>query len=140
MEYRRKGEMLAIRLDEGDEIAGCLRIVCAKEGIRSAYFSGIGACREAEISHYDTKMNAYHNKKLDGMLEILSLIGNVTDSGQGEPLVHAHIVLGLCDFSVSGGHLVSAEINPTAEISMHVRDIRIGRTRDNRSGLNIQRF
>jgi len=140
MEYRRIMDTLAIRLDEGDEIAGCLRIVCVKEGIRSASFAGIGACSLAEISHFDTKMKAYHNKKLEGMLEILSLSGNVTDTGGGEPLVHAHIVLGHPDFSVAGGHLIRAETKPTCEISMHIRDIRIVRAHDEGSGLKLQGF
>ncbi len=139
MEYRRAGAELAIRLDEGDEIGRSLAELCRKEGIASASFCGIGACRKAEIAHYDTDGKEYHNKKLEGMLEIVSLCGNITLS-EGKPLVHAHISLGLQDFTQAGGHLVSAEVNPTCEISLSVRDIRISRVFDENCGLRLQRF
>lgn len=139
MEYRRSGTEIAIRLDEGDEIAGSLVSICVKEGISSAVFEGIGACRKAEIAHYDASEKRYRNRKLEGMLEIVSLIGNITVS-DGKPLVHAHIALGLEDFSVVGGHLASAETSPTCEIAMGIRGIRISRAPDERSGLRLQRF
>jgi predicted DNA-binding protein with PD1-like motif len=139
MEYRKDGTEIAIRLDQGDEIAGSLMSLCLKEGIVSATFSGIGACRKAEIAHYDTSEKRYHNRKLEGMLEIVSLMGNVTVS-EGKPLVHAHIALGLEDFSVAGGHLVSAEIRPTCEIRMRICGIGVKRMQDAESGLRLQRF
>lgn len=139
MEYRRIGADIAIRLDEGDEIAGSLMSLCLKEGIFGASFSGIGACSRAEIAHYDTSEKKYHNKMLEGMLEIVSLSGNITIS-DGKPLVHAHIALGLEDFSLAGGHLISAQIKPACEISMHVGQIRIERKADEKSGLRLQCF
>lgn len=140
MEYRRDGRDIAIRLDEGDEVVSCIKSVCAKEGVLSASFTGIGACRAAEISHYNTKKKEYHSTKSEGMIEIVSLIGNVTDAGPDGPLVHAHIALGLESFHVIGGHLVSAAASPTCEISIHIRGIRIGRKHDEGSGLRLQEF
>jgi predicted DNA-binding protein with PD1-like motif len=139
MEFAKKGDAVAIRLDEGEEIASSLLSLCKNERILSATFCGIGACRKAEISHYDTASKKYHNKRLEGKLEIVSLCGNIAMS-EGEPAVHAHIALGLDDFSLQGGHLVSAEVNPTCEISLIVRSIRIERKPDAKSGLRLQSF
>ncbi len=139
MEYRRDGDEVAIRLDLGDEIASAVAEVCRKEGVQSASFSAIGACSKAEISHYDTVRKEYRSTVLEGMLEIVSLLGNVTFS-DGAPLVHAHVAFGLPDFSVQGGHLVRALVKPTCEISMRIRGIGVSRALDAASGLRLQRF
>ncbi|MFZ5500393.1 MAG: PPC domain-containing DNA-binding protein, partial [Candidatus Micrarchaeota archaeon] len=116
MDYRRAPDKrLNIRLDAGDELVASLKGICAKEGITNAVFFGIGACRKADIGHYDTAKKSYHNKTLEGMMEIVSLTGNVSIS-EDAPLVHAHIALGLADFSVQGGHANRVEIDPTCEI------------------------
>ncbi|MFH0885290.1 MAG: PPC domain-containing DNA-binding protein [Candidatus Micrarchaeota archaeon] len=139
MELRRAGSQLIIRLDEGDEIVASLKKACKEQLVHYAYFSGIGACRSAEISHFDTKEKKYHSKKLKGMLEIVSLTGNIT-TVDNEPLIHAHIALARTDFSVQGGHLVNAEINPTCEIILNPLPIVVGRRFDEKSGLKLQKF
>lgn len=145
MEYRRAADApgahgrIIVRLDKGDEVVSCLRSVCAKENISSALVNGIGACRRAEIAHYDTKEKRYHNKTFEGMLEIVSLSGNIVMK-DGAPFPHIHISLGLTDFTAAGGHLVSCEINPTCEIAISPLPIRIDRKMDMDSGLALQRF
>jgi predicted DNA-binding protein with PD1-like motif len=140
MDYRRRSDFLVLRLDEGDEIVDSLKKICKKEKIRSAFVSGIGACKSAEIGHYNTKEKKYKTKKLEaGLFEIISLSGNVTIF-DGEPMVHLHISLGLGDFSVVGGHLMSAEINPTCEIILLPFDAKIERTFDEKSGLKLMRI
>lgn len=139
MECRKSGDSVAIRLDPGEEIVGKVTGFCASEGIGCAVVSAIGACREAEISHFDTIKKGYHSKKLEGMLEIVSLSGNICRLGS-EPVLHAHIALGLPDFSIQGGHLVRAVVDPTCEISMRIIDIGLKRERDEGTGLNLQRF
>jgi predicted DNA-binding protein with PD1-like motif len=139
MELRKAGSQLIIRLDSGDEIAASLRKACIEHHVQYAHFSGIGACRSAEISHFDTKEKKYHSKKLEGMLEIVSLSGNIT-TVDNEPFVHAHIALGLTDFTVLGGHLVRAEINPTCEIILSPLPMEVGRKLDEKSGLRLQRL
>jgi uncharacterized protein len=140
MEYRRSGGSVAIRLDEGDRVAERIREVCAKEGILSASLSGIGGCSSAEIAHFDTEKNAYATSTFSGMLELVSLIGNVTEDGAGKPALHAHASLGFPDFSVRGGHLVEATACPTCEIAVIVRDVRIRRAPNGKRGLALQRF
>jgi predicted DNA-binding protein with PD1-like motif len=134
-EYRKARDgKIFIRLDEGDEITSAIRMVCEKEGIGCAMVFGIGACRKAEIAHYDTLERRYHNKQFEGMLEIVSLLGDITLK-DGRPFPHLHISLGLKDFSAAGGHLVSCDVNPTCEITIMPLDIPIHRGFHERSGL-----
>jgi len=142
MEYKKidSGAVL-LRLDSGEEIVSSLVTTCKKNKIQCALVSGLGACRKAEIAHYDPGAKKYHNKKFEGKMEIVSLLGNITMSEGGkEPIAHLHIALGLEDFSVVGGHLVSAEINPTCEITITPLNAKIERKFDERSGLKLQRF
>ena len=139
MECKSCENCIILRLDKGDEIVASMEKACAGQPVRYAHFSGIGACRKAEIAHFDTREKKYHSKKLEGTLEILSLSGNITIA-DGRPFVHAHIVLGLPDFSVQGGHLVSAEVNPTCEIVLRPLPADVKRRLDERCGLKLQQF
>jgi len=139
MDYRRKGNSIVLRLDGGDEIAASIIKVCSTEKIGSALVSGIGACRKAEIGHYNPKTKEYKTKKLSEALEIVSLSGNITML-DGKPAAHLHIVLAKEDFSAVSGHLMKAEIYPTCEITLILRDVKVRREKDEKTGLNLQRF
>jgi predicted DNA-binding protein with PD1-like motif len=127
---------IVVRLNPGDEVLPSLKAICEKEGVESATVIGIGACRKAEIAHYDTKRKAYHNKIFKGMLELVSLSGNISMK-DGAPFLHLHASIGLPDFSLVGGHLVDCEVNPTCEIVIMPLALRIAREQDERSGLAI---
>jgi hypothetical protein len=139
MEYRNNGKQVLVRLDDGDEIVSSLKGICRKKNVRSALVSGIGAARRAEIAHYDTKEKRYNTKKFEGMLEIVSLSGNIALLN-GEPVPHLHIAISRSDFSTLSGHLMSAEIYPTCEIVLTPLKSDIERKRDDKTGLNLQRF
>jgi predicted DNA-binding protein with PD1-like motif len=142
MDYRRADtpdKRLAIRLDKWEEIVASLTEICRKEGVDSALISGIGACNGAEIAHYDTEGRKYRNKTYRGMLEIVSLSGNITMKDNA-PFPHLHISLGLEDFSCVGGHLVSCWVDPVCEIALIPLKIPIRREFDERTGLSLQRF
>ncbi len=139
MEYKRTPDQVLVRLDDGDEIVACLKSICKKEGIESAMVSGIGSARKAEIAHYDTKEKRFNTKKFEGMLEIVSLSGNITQR-DGEPYTHMHICISRNDYSTLSGHLMSAEVYPTCEIVVFPYSAKIERKHDELTGLNLQRF
>lgn len=140
MDYRKAPDgKVNIRLDPGDEIIASLRDICSREGIPNAVFWGIGACRKADIGHYDPEKKEYRNKRLEGKIEILSLTGNVT-MAESAPLIHAHIALGLQDFSMQGGHVNMAEVNPTCEIVLMPIEGKVERGFDEKAGLKLQRL
>ncbi|MFN7991088.1 MAG: PPC domain-containing DNA-binding protein [Candidatus Micrarchaeia archaeon] len=139
MEYKRTEREILIRLDDGDEIIASLKAVCGKENVASALVSGIGAARKAEIAHFDTKEKRYNTKKFEGMLEIVSLSGNITQLDDG-PAAHLHIAISRHDYSTLSGHLMSAEVYPTCEIVLLPYSAKITRKHDGKTGLNLQGF
>ena len=139
MEYKMTDREILIRLDEGDEVVSSLKDLCRKESIHSAFVSGIGAARKAEIAHYDTKEKKYNVKRFEGMLEIVSLNGNMAML-DGEPAAHLHVCISRHDYSTLSGHLMSAEVSPQCEIFMLPYKAKVTRKHDEKTGLNLQTF
>ena len=90
MDYRDFGGTYYVRLDRGDEVVGSLELLCAREGIRSATFSGIGGCSSAAISTFVPEAGAFQTEIFEGMLELLSVMGNIMADDAGEYHHHAH--------------------------------------------------
>ena len=77
MDYRKFGECYYIRMDRDDEIISTILEICKKENIRSATFSGIGGCKDAEIQTFIPETGSFEEQRISGMLELVSLNGNV---------------------------------------------------------------
>lgn len=134
MEYKKIGETYYIRMDRGDEIIGNILEVCRKESIPSAIFSGIGGCSNAELQVFIPETGSFETEQLEGMLELVSLNGNVVSGDDGQLYHHTHalfsfkggnrdvdnIVGGHQDgqHGMAGGHLKSTTVLYTAEIEL----------------------
>lgn len=122
MDYRLFGKTYYIRLDKGDEIVASILSVCGKEHIQSATFSGIGGCQEAEIQTYIPEKHAFETNHLQGMLELVSLQGNVVLNGENNELCHhTHALFCYKDeggHHQTGGHIKSITVLYTAEIEL----------------------
>jgi predicted DNA-binding protein with PD1-like motif len=139
MDYRKSGRELVIRLDEDEEIVESITSICKKENIESALVSGVGAVKKAELAHFDTKKKKYNKKTFEGMFEIASLSGNIAMLDWG-PLAHLHIVIADIDLSTFGGHLVKGIADPTCELVILPLETKIKRAKDEKTGLNLQKF
>ncbi len=139
MEYRRFGDIYAVRLDRGEEVLASLRVLCAKENIRAGFVSALGAADHAVLGLFDTKEKHYIQKTFDGPMEITSLTGNASRK-EGEVYLHLHA--NLCDgsFRVHGGHVDEMRISATCELSLHVLDGELERRFDETIGLNLIAF
>ena len=84
MDYRKINDTVYIRMDKGDEIIGYILDVCRKEKIMSAIFSGIGGLGEAEIQTLIPEANEFETRTIRGMLELVSMTGNVISDEDGE--------------------------------------------------------
>jgi predicted DNA-binding protein with PD1-like motif len=141
MRYSANKNEIVVRFDSGDELISSLKEIAKKEKIKTASVVGIGAARKVELGHYNTKEKKYGSKKFEGMLEIVSLSGNITSSEEdGEPVVHIHAVISDDNYATYGGHLISAEINPTCEIVLTLLSTTIKRKFDEKTGLRLQKF
>ena len=98
MEYRKIGDNYYIRMDRGDEIISNLLEICEKESIPSAVFSGIGGCQSAELQVFIPETGSFETEQLEGMLELVSLNGNVVRDDDGKLFHHTHAL-----FSFKGG-------------------------------------
>ena len=121
MEYRRYGDTYYIRLDRDDEVVSSILEVCRTEHVESATFSGIGGCSEAHIQTFIPEAGEFEERMLHGMLELVSLIGNVISDDQGELYPHAHASFAYKDgdgHHVAAGHVKSITISYTGEIEL----------------------
>lgn len=120
MEYRNYNGIIYLRLDKGDEVLSSITDVCQKEGIRSCIFSGIGGCDYAKLGTFRPEQGTYANYEKSGMLELVSLNGDVKESDHG-PLIHAHACLSYeenDEIKLIGGHLLALRVLVTAEIEI----------------------
>ena len=118
MDYRKYGDNIYVRVDRGEEVISSILDACKREGVRSAMFSGIGGCDAAEIKVFDAEAGAFASERIEGILELVSLLGNVVDGGDG-PSWHAHALFSYSDdegHHMAAGHLGSARVRYTAEI------------------------
>ncbi|HEX4085310.1 MAG TPA: PPC domain-containing DNA-binding protein [Chthoniobacteraceae bacterium] len=105
----------AIIFDKGDEVYSGLTRWVKEHGIKAAHFSGIGAFETAMLGYFDRSRKDYRKISFDEQVEVLTLSGDVALS-DGEPKIHAHVIIGKSDGSAHGGHLLEAQVWPTLEV------------------------
>lgn len=121
MDYRKFNDTYYVRLDCGDEVVASLLDICEREGIRSATFSGIGGCSDADIQVFCPEKGAFETNHVEGLLELVSLIGNVIYDEEGGLSYHAHALFSYHDDGkpcIAAGHLKSTTVRYTAEIEL----------------------
>jgi predicted DNA-binding protein with PD1-like motif len=101
--------------DTGEEIMTLLGDFADAEGLSAASIQGIGALTDVTLGYFDWEAKDYARVHIDEQVEVLSLIGDVA-LDDGEPTVHAHVVLGRSDGTALGGHLLEAHVRPTLEV------------------------
>ena len=144
MDYRKFGDTVYVRMDREDEIIGSILDICKKEQISSAIFSGIGGCSEAQIQTFLPETSTFETETICGMLELVSLTGNVVSDDQKELYHHTHVVFSYKDgdkHCVSAGHIKSITVLYTAEIELRpVTGGRINRQFDPETGTGFWSF
>lgn len=128
MEYRKFNEEYYIRLDKGDELISSLLSVCEREGLRLGRVHGIGGCEKAVVGVFDAERREYEREQVEGLLEMISLDGNVTEY-EDKPYIHLHATFAYRDGGIKllAGHLLEAVIGLTGEIVISPADGAIGR-------------
>ena len=144
MEYRNFNGTYYVRLDRGDEIISSLIDICKKEGIKSAAFSGIGGCSSAEIQTFIPETGEFETETVKGMLELLSIMGNIVTDDDGNYFHHTHAFYSFKEngeHHITGGHMRSTEVLYTAEIELRpVTGGSIGRKFDPETGTGFWKF
>ncbi len=107
----------AVVLDAGDEATESLESFAREQQIHSAHFTAIGAFESAVLGYFEIEKSDYRKNPVGEQVEVLSLVGNVTRY-EGQPKVHAHVVVGRRDGTTLGGHLLQARVRPTLEVML----------------------
>lgn len=143
MEYRKYKEKIYLRLDPGDEIIACLIQLCKTEGVKAASVQGIGGCDAVEMGIFDPQAKRYITHEQQGMLEMVSLDGNVSVY-EGQPYIHAHASFAYHDedgrAQTLSGHLLSARIGLTGEIVLTTAELPLTREYIDELGIRIWKF
>jgi hypothetical protein len=121
------------RLEPGEEIVSSLSSFVKAQGLANATIQGIGAATELTIGYFERAKKSYVKKTLVGEYEVLSLSGTISYF-EGNPWVHAHVVVSDPEFGVVGGHLFSGKVTVTIELVLTVSQKKIERKEDVQTG------
>lgn len=139
MEYKRFNNKIVARIDKGEEIISKLNEICAKENIKLASVSAIGASNDFTVGVFKTATKQYMPCHFKGDFEIVSLIGTVTTK-DGNPYIHLHMSATDASDVMVGGHLTSATVSVTCEMVVDILDGTVERQLDDTIGINLLKF
>ena len=126
----------AIVFDSGDEVTSGLTRFAREQNLSAARFTAIGAIQSAVLGYFDWQKKDYERNPIDDQVEVLALVGDVA-LANGEPRIHAHVVLGMRDGTARGGHLLEARVRPTLEVILTESPAYLKREFDPESGLAL---
>jgi uncharacterized protein len=129
----------ALIFETGDEAMSALVEFAKANHLGASHFTAIGAFRDVTLGYFDWETKEYRKIPVSQQVEVLSLIGDVALK-DGEPKVHAHVVVGLPDGSTRGGHLIEAHVRPTLELILTESPAHLRKEIDEESGLALIRL
>jgi predicted DNA-binding protein with PD1-like motif len=122
--------------DKGDEVMAELLAFVKTEKIGSAHFNALGAFSDVTFGFFERDRKEY-KPITAGRGEVMSLVGNVAATEDGEPKIHAHVVVGKEDGSAHGGHLLEGHVWPTMEMILVLIPESLLRKIDDETGLPL---
>ena len=126
-------------MDTGDEAMACLQAFAERERISAAQVTAIGALSRGTLGYFEWDRKDYKRIPVDEQVEVVALIGDIALDENGEPALHAHVVLGREDGTALGGHLLDAIVRPTLEVIVTESPAHLCRRHDPSTGLALIR-
>lgn len=126
----------ALVFDSGDEVVAGLLAFAKDKHLAASHFTAIGALSDVTLGYFDWEKKDYQKLPVGEQVEVLSLIGDVA-LNNGEPKVHAHVVVGKSDGTAHGGHLMEAHVRPTLEVIIVESPEHLQRKTDQETGLAL---
>lgn len=136
MKYHFDGFNWLVRLDKGEQLVASLTELVKKENIQGAWLSGLGGALSVELGFYSLDDKEYKWKKLDQLLEITSLQGNVGWVGE-EPALHIHGSFSDTEMKAFGGHVKEMTVGGTCEVMLHTFQDKLTRSQNDEIGLKL---
>ena len=122
--------------DTGDEPIEALTDFAKQERLSGAHLTGIGAFSTVTLGFFDPFTRDYVRIPIGEQVEVVSLVGNIV-LHEGQPKVHAHVVVARRDGAALGGHLLEARVSPTLEVVIEDSRQKLRRRFDETSGLEL---
>lgn len=139
MDYKKFDDKIIARIDRTEEVHEKLKEIALKENIKLASVYGLGATDDFTIGLFSVANKDYKEKTFTGEFEILSIIGSISTL-DGEYYPHLHISASDGEGKVFGGHMKSARISVTCELTINIIDGVVERQKDDYTGINIYKF
>jgi uncharacterized protein len=126
----------AVIFYQGDEAFSGLLEFAKKYHITSAHFAGIGAVNGATLGWFDPQRKMYKRIPINGQHEVIGMSGDIA-LYEGEPVVHAHMMVGSPDGTTQGGHVLAAYASPTLEVIVTVDPVTMQKRFDPATDLTL---
>lgn len=138
MKWKHDGYNWIVRVEKGELLVEQLTKLVKNEQIKGAWVSALGAAQWAELGFYDLDDKKYIWKRMDHLMEITSLQGNVSWV-DGEPALHMHASFSDREMRAFGGHIKELQAGGTVEVLLHHWYDQDGlkRSPDPETGLNM---
>ena len=136
MYYKQTQQGYMVRLRRGEEIHAALTRFMKAKDIAGGAVIGLGAVTDVALGFFDIEKQEYTRQEYHDDYELINLTGNLSYL-DGEPLLHAHVVISGEDMAALAGHLFAATISVTGEFEIRVAGERIERAFDNETGLKL---
>lgn len=130
----------ALIFETGDEVMSNLESFAKKNRLGGSRFTAIGAFRDATLGYFNWEKKDYKRIPVAEQVEVVSLVGDIAEGENGEPKLHAHVVLGKSDGTALGGHLLEAHVRPTLEVMLVELPRHLRRLHDRETGLALIRL
>ncbi len=126
----------AVIFEIGDDPMSGLEDFARERHVRAAHFTAIGAFERVTLAYFDWEKKNYCDLPFEEQMEVLTMTGDIALK-DGEPKVHAHLIVGRRDGTTRGGHLKKATVRPTLEVMLTESAADLQRTFDETSGLAL---
>jgi len=130
----------AVIFDTGDEVKAGLLAFVQEQRLAGSQITALGAFSDVVLGYFDWQKKDYKRIPVQEQVEVLALVGDVALKENGEPEVHAHVVVGRSDGTTLGGHLLEAHVRPTLEVMVVESPQHLQRRHDPESGLALIRL
>src|SRR6202050_4777657 len=126
----------AVIFYQKDEAFSGLMEFAEKYHVTSAHFTAIGALNKATLGWFDPQRKMYKKIPINGQHEVIAMSGDIA-LYQGNPVVHAHMVVGSPDGTTRAGHVLDAYVSPTLEVMVTVDPVAMHKRFDPEADLTL---
>ncbi len=130
------GKIFLVRVKHDSEIIEFVTELAKRNAIMAATFTAIGALKCAKIGFYDQEKHEYLETLISAPQEIASCVGNISIN-DGEPFVHAHVVLADKNGNAKAGHLLEGKVFAAEVHLTELTGDKLARKKDAVTGLSL---